>query len=153
MENYMGLDLHRANTLGGIVSLFAMGLCILIFLFRLGGLLKIERWLGILFLATAIPFTYLLITAGKFQRPVIYYIQLLVILLFMLIELSLDYIFIIDFRKVRWMTITYVIFFFAGTGGLIGIATQAGKTWTMIAVVLFLIMTFLAFFQRAKTGM
>lgn len=153
MEHFMGLDIHRANTLGGIISLFALGMCILIFLFRLGNIPVIERWLGILFLATAIPFTYLFITAGTFQRPVIYYIQLLAILLFIIIELLLDYIFIIEFRKIRWMTITYVIFFFAGTGGLIGIASQAGKTWTMVAVVLFLIMTFLAFFQRAKTGM
>jgi hypothetical protein len=49
------MDLHRANSLGAIVSLIALGLCILIFLFRLGGM------------------------------PVIYFIQLTAILLFILI--------------------------------------------------------------------
>ena len=147
------MDLQSANRLGAIISLTALGLCILIFVFRLGGLPAIERWLGILFLATAIPFAYLLITANTLQRPVLYYIQLTAILVFIIIELFLDYIFISDFRKVRWMTIMYVIFFFAGTGGLIGIASQAGKSWAMVAVALFLIMTFLAFWQRAKTGM
>ena len=147
------MDLQSANRLGAIISLTALGLCILIFVFRLSGLPAIERWLGILFLATAIPFAYLLITANTLQRPVLYYIQLTAILVFIIIELFLDYIFISDFRKVRWMTIMYVIFFFAGTGGLIGIASQAGKSWAMVAVALFLIMTFLAFWQRAKTGM
>lgn len=149
----MGVDLHKANSLGAIVSLIALALCILIFLFRLGGMPVIERWLGIVFLATALPFTYLLITANTMERPVIYFIQLLAILLFILIELLLDYILMIDFRNIKWMTILYVTFFFAGTGGLIGIASQAGKSWAMSAVALFLIMTFLAFFQRAKTGM
>ena len=134
----MDMDLNKANNLGAIISLAALSLCILIFLFRLGGLPVIGRWLGILFLATAIPFVCLLITAHAFERPAIYYIQLTAILLFIVIELLLDYILLIDFRKVRWMTISYVMFFFAGTGGLIGIASQAGKGWTITAVILFL---------------
>jgi hypothetical protein len=149
----MSADIQYVNRLGALVSLVTLLLCILIFVFRLRGMAVTERWLGILFMAMAIPFSYLLITANSFERPAIYYIQLTAILLFILIELILDYIFKIDFRKVPWMTIGYVMFFFAGTGGLIGIASQAGKGWTMLAVVLFLLMTFLAFFQRAKTGM
>jgi hypothetical protein len=149
----MTADLHKANRLGGIVSLITLGLCILIFLFRLGGQAEVERCLGMFFLATALPYGYLLFRAREHQRPTIFYIQIFAILLFILIELFLDYIFVIDFRKVRWMTILYVIFFFAGTGGLIGIASLAGKRWGTVAIVLFLIMTFLAFWQRAKTGM
>jgi hypothetical protein len=149
----LDLDLHKANILGAVISMAALSLCILIFLFRLGGQPVIERWLGILFMLTALPFIYLLITAHAYDRPAIYYIQLTAILLFILIELVLDYILQVDFRKVQWMTISYVIFFFAGTGGLIGIASQAGKSWTIAALILFFIMTFLAFWQRAKTGM
>ena len=136
-----------------MVSLIALVLCILIFVFRLGGFPDIERILGVLFLLTGVPFLYLLFLARTHQRPGIFYIQISAILLFILIELSLDYLFKIDFRNVQWMTISYVIFFFAGTGGLIGIASLAGKRWGTIAIVLFLIMTFLAFWQRAKTGM
>jgi len=136
-----------------VVSLIALVLCILIFVFRLGGFPDIERILGVLFLLTGVPFLYLLFLARTHQRPGIFYIQISAILLFILIELSLDYLFKIDFRNVQWMTISYVIFFFAGTGGLIGIASLAGKRWGTIAIVLFLIMTFLAFWQRAKTGM
>jgi len=149
----MSPDINKADRLGGVLSLLALGLCILIFVFRLSGLPVIEQYMGVLFMATSIPFTYLLITAKAFQRPSIYYVQLLAILLFIIIELCLDYIYKIDFRNIKWMTISYVIFFFAGTGGLIGIASRAGKRWGATAIVLFLVMTILAFWQRAKTGM
>jgi hypothetical protein len=43
--------------------------------------------------------------------------------------------------------------FFAGTGGLLGVATNAGRNWSVTAVVLFLVMAALTFVQRAVTGM
>ena len=149
----MSADLHKTNRVGGVVSLIALGLCILIFVFRLGGFPEIERILGGLFVACGAPLLYMLFLARRHQRPTIFYIQISVILIFILMELSLDYLFKIDFRNVKWMTILYVMFFFAGTGGLIGIASLQGKRWGTVAIVLFLIMTFLAFWQRAKTGM
>lgn len=139
--------------LGGIISLLTLVLCILIFVFRLNGMYRVERWLGVMFMATAIPFVYLLLVAGGLHRPRLYYIQLVAILAFILLELLLDYIIQIDFRQIKWMTILYVMFFFAGTGGLIGIASQAGKNWAYAAIILFLLMTALAFWQRAKTDM
>lgn len=149
----MLMEMHKANRLGAVVSLLALVLCILIFLFRLWRMPGVERGLGIVFLATAIPFTYLLFTARSLQRPTLYYIQTGAILTFILLELLLDYVFQIQFRNVKWMTVLYVMFFFAGTGGVIGISSLAGRTWTVAAVILFLIMTALAFWQRAKTGM
>ena len=68
-------------------------------------------------------------------------------------ELLLDYVFKIEFRQVRWMVISYVTLFFAGTGGMIGVAAEAGRSWSVSSVVLFLIMAVLAVVQRAKTGM
>ena len=149
----MAADLDKANRIGGIFSLTALALGILGFVFRLGGFHEIEHLLGILFVLTGVPFLYLLLLARAHQRPAIFYIQISAILLFILIELSLDYLFNIDFRNINWMTILYVMFFFAGTGGLIGIAFRTGKRWGRAALVMFLVMTFLAFWQRAKTGM
>ena len=51
------------------------------------------------------------------------------------------------------MVITYVTLFFAGTGGMLGVAENAGRAWTIPAVILFLVMAVLAFVQRAVTGM
>jgi hypothetical protein len=149
----MRADINKVNRLGGISSLILLGLCILIFVFRLAGYPVIERCLGWFFLAMALPFAYLLVSARALKRPAIFYIQVVAILFFILIELLLDYIFNVEFRNVKWMTVLYVMFFFAGTGGLIGIASLEGKRWSALAIVLFLLMTFLAFWQRAKTGM
>jgi hypothetical protein len=147
------IGLRKANRLGGVISLLVLVLCILIFLFRLGGQTGVEHWLGVAFLATAIPFAYLLFTAGSLHRSRLFYIQVGAILAFILLELLLDYIFKIEFRSLKWMTVLYVMFFFAGTGGLIGIASLAGKRWSIAAIILFLLMTLLAFWQRGETGM
>ena len=146
------MDLDKVNILGAVVSIVILALCNLIFVFRLSQHNEVEYWLGILFLLTALPLVYMLYTAGSFHRPMIYYIQIVTILIFILVELFLDYIFKIDFRGVRWMVILYVMIFFAGTGGLIGIASQVGRTWSIAAIALFLSMTALAFWQRAKSG-
>jgi hypothetical protein len=74
-------------------------------------------------------------------------------LAWLVMEALLDYILKLDFRNVRWMLISYVVLFFAGTGGMLGVAADAGRNWSMTAIVLFLLMTVLTFVQRAVTGM
>jgi uncharacterized membrane protein YtjA (UPF0391 family) len=69
------------------------------------------------------------------------------------VEALLDYILKIEFRNVRWMVISYVVIFFAGAGGMLGIAANAGRGWTILASILFLIMAVLVFVQRLVTGM
>ena len=145
--------IDKVNILGAVVSVVILVLSILIFVFRLSNHNELEYWLGIVFILTAIPLLYMLYTAGQLERPVLYYIQVIAILVFIVVELLLDYIFKVEFRGVRWMAIAYVMVFFAGTGGLIGIASLAGRAFGYTAIVLFLTMTALAFWQRAKTGM
>jgi hypothetical protein len=147
------MDISKANFLGSIVSLFILIISCLIFISRLYGQRALEYWLGILFLLTAIPLVYLLLTANQFRRPMLYSIQIVMMMAFLLIELFLDYILKINFRNIKWMTIIYVMFFFGGTGGMIGIASRSGKPWTISAILMFTIMTILAFVQRAITGM
>jgi hypothetical protein len=75
-------------------------------------------------------------------------------LIFLMVELFLDYLLNIEFRQVRWMVISYVTLFFAATGGLLGVvAYAANRAWIVSAVILFLVMAALAFVQRAVTGM
>jgi hypothetical protein len=74
-------------------------------------------------------------------------------LAWIVVEALLDYILKIDFRHVRWMVISYVVLFFAGAGGMLGVAANAGRGWSIVAIVLFIIMAILAFVQRAVTGM
>ena len=72
---------------------------------------------------------------------------------YLILELFLDYILKIDFRNTRWMVITYVTIFFGATGGMIGLASLAGRGWMLITVITFLTMAVLAFVQRAITGL
>jgi hypothetical protein len=50
------------------------------------------------------------------------------------------------------ITILLVMLYFAGAGGMIGIAALAGRGWMISAVILFFIAAILAFVQLAVTG-
>ena len=145
--------MEKTNLIGAITAIAFFVSASLVFVFRLLGRPRAGYWLGIFELLLAIPLLYLLIKAPSEGRPTLYYIQIGAILLWLVVELFLDYILMIDFRQVRWMVITYVMLFFAGAGGLLGIASNAGKPWSIIAIVLFLVMAVLTFVQRKVTGM
>ena len=72
---------------------------------------------------------------------------------FALFELVVDQILMIDIRSVQWTVILYVMFFFAATGGMIGVASQAGKAWAITTVSIFLVMAVMSFVQRGITGL
>lgn len=143
----------KANYLGTFTALTILVSSILIFIFRLLGFSTLEYWIGMVFILTSLPIIFLLYKAREYHRPAIYYIQLCIMLTFILAELFLDYLFKVDFRNTGWMVISYVTLFFAATGGMIGIASLSGKSFSIISIILFFIMTFLAFYQRVKTGM
>jgi hypothetical protein len=143
----------KVNLLGALVAVVYYVLVIFVFVARLLGKPRLEHALGYLLLALAVPLTYMLLTAPALQRPAIYYVQVGLLLAYLAVEALLDYILQIDFRHVRWMTIAYVTLFFAGSGGMLGVAMLAGRPWGLAAIALFLVMTVLSFVQRAITGM
>ena len=145
--------LARANRLGACVAVAIYALygvmCVLRLLHRaqVGHLVASGQFLAIL------PLGYLLLVAPQLKRPALYYVQISLMLLFLLVEFLLDYMLKIQFRQTRQLVIGYVTLFFAATGGMMGVAAQGGRGWTIAAGVLFLIMAVLAFVQRAVTGM
>lgn len=147
------MELNKLNLIGSCISIFIFITCILIFVFRLLQRPIAEYWTGIAFMLAAIPLIYLFISAPKFERPTLYYIQLGLMIGFIILELFLDYVLKVEFRSIQWAAITYVTLFFASTGGMIGLASHTGKIWTIASVSLFLIMTALAFIQRSITGL
>ena len=144
--------LEKVNILGAITAITFFVSAILVFAFRLLGKPQYGHWIGYFEFLLAIPLIYLLIQAPQLGRPALYYIQIGCILAWLIVEALLDYILKVDFRQVRWIVISYVVLFFAGTGGLIGVATNAGRSWSIAAIILFLIMAVLTFVQRAITG-
>jgi hypothetical protein len=145
--------LQITNRLGASVAVAFYVSAILVFVLRLLSIPKLENWLGYFEFLLAIPLVYLLLRAPQLQRPALYYIQIGCMLAWLIAEALLDYILKIDFRNVRWMVIGYVVLFFAGTGGMLGVAANAGRGWNIAAITLFLIMAVLAFVQRAVTGL
>jgi hypothetical protein len=145
--------LRELNILGAFVAILFFVSAILVFVSRLLGRPQYGHAIGWFEFLLAIPLLYLLFKAPPLHRPALYYIQIGCMLAWLVLEACLDYIFKIDFRHVRWMVISYVTLFFAGTGALLGLASQAGGGWSIAAISLFLIMAILTFVQRGMTGM
>ncbi len=145
--------LEKTNLLGAVTAIAFFVSAILVFALRLLGKPQYENWIGYFEFLLAIPLIYLLIQAPRLGRPALYYVQIGCMLAWLVLEALLDYILKIDFRNIRWIVISYVVLFFAGTGGLLGVASNAGKGSSITAIILFLIMAVLTFVQRAVTGM
>lgn len=116
------------------------------------GVNKLDYYLGFILIISILPFSFMLYQGFINHNSPLYLLQLSLIVLFIILEFILDYYLKIDFRSNKPILITYVTLFFASTGGLIGIAGYAGKSFTITTVILFIIMTFLSFYQRFKTG-
>jgi len=142
-----GTDL---NLLGAVTAMIEYALLCVVFAARMKGASQVEYWAGLAFIATALPLVYLLISATG--KNGLYYIQLSLMLLFILSELLLDYIFQINFREMHFVVIVYVTLFFAAMGGMIGVAAHAGKLWMYLSVVGFFSASALAIVQHIVTG-
>jgi hypothetical protein len=144
--------MRTSNLIGAITANVYMLLIIAVFISRILGLLEIGRWIGFTSSLILIPLVYLFVVGLRTGMRRIYFVWLVLMVLFALFELVVDQILIIDIRSTQWTVIPYVMFFFAATGGMIGIASQAGKTWSIATTIVFLIMAVLAFVQRGITG-
>jgi hypothetical protein len=141
-----------SNIVGAIVANLINVLVIAVFIARLSNRPKIEYWLGIILTLSIVPLAYLFITAIGFKRPFLYFIQIGLMITYLVVELMLDYILKVDFRQNQRIVIPYIMLFFSGTGGMIGVASHAGKVWIIVTVISFLIMAILAFIQHYITG-
>jgi hypothetical protein len=144
--------LKRLNLMGAITAHIIFASSIVTFSARLLFRLQPGHWIGVPLLLTVFPLVFLLLKAPSVQRLLLYYIQVGLMLGFVLLLFFTDYVFKFDFRQTPWMVISYVVLYFAATGGMIGVAAEAGRGWTISAIVLFLIAGVLAFVQRAVTG-
>ena len=151
-ERGIPLKQHNADLLGAIVAHVIFCSSILTFVARLTVGVKPGHWIGIPLLLMVFPLAYLLITAPSLHRAPIYYIQISVMILSIVVLFILDYMLKYDFRQTSWMVISFVVLYFAGMGGMLGIISLAGSRWVMSGVILFFIAAVLAFVQRAITG-
>ena len=142
---------HSIDLLGSIIANVNNILLIGIFLARIYKYSKIENWLGIIFILSIFPLTLMLLESFAFSREGLYYVQLILMMSFIVLELILDYLLKIDFRQNRSVLIPYVTLFYASFGGMIGIASHSGKQWTIITVITFLLMAAASLIMHFKT--
>ena len=144
---------RKIDLLGAITAHIIFLSSIVTFLARIFLKVSIGNWIGIPILLMFFPLSYLLIKAPALKRPVLYTIQIAVMLVWLVVLFLTDYIFKYNFRETNWMVISYVMLYFAGLGGMIALSARAGKAWAVSAVILFYITAVLAFVQRAVTGL
>jgi len=145
--------INRVNLYGALTANVINISTILIFVARLLEKPEFGHWIGIIIQFTIIPLFYLLYAARFLNRARIYYIQVSLMIVFIIVEFLVDWYPKIEFRNNLLIVIPYVMLFFGATGGMIGVASLAGKRWTVVTVLSFLIMIILAFIQRQITEM
>jgi len=144
---------NRINLCGAILANVINLTAIAIFVARLLENPELGHWIGVIIQLSIIPLIYIFYAARSLNRARIYYIQVGLMITFVIVEFLLDWYPKIEFRNNLRIVIPYVMLFFGATGGMIGVASLAGKRWTLITVISFLIMFVLAFVQRQITGL
>ena len=147
------VNVRLANLVGAIAANVYMLLIIAVFISRILGWIKVGHWVSFASSLIIVPLFYLFVVGLRTGRRKMYFAWLALMVLFALFELVVDQILRIDLRSAKWTVVPYVMFFFAATGGMIGVASQAGKAWTITSVIIFLIMAIMAFVQRGITSM
>lgn len=138
----------QSNKIGAGTAIAFFCSAILVFMARLIGWRHIYYWSAIAEFSLIIPLVFLVVTAPSQNRPIMYYVQIEMMLAWLVLELILRYILKIDFVQLGWAVIGYVILFFAGSLGMMSISFRAGKKWGIAAFILFIIMAILVFLQQ-----
>jgi hypothetical protein len=149
----MTFSREQCDLLGALVAISAFLLADAVFISRMLKNPEAEWLFGLLLLMLLVPLTYLMISTLYLPRPPIYLGWIGLFMIYLVVELLLDYVFKVPFREVRWQAILYVMLFFGALGGMIGVASLAGRRWGIAAIVGFLSTTVLAFVQHRQTGL
>lgn len=148
----MILKKAQLNLLGAVIAHVIYISSIITFSARMFIGTQPGHWIGFPILLMAFPLLFLLVRAPAVERPPLYYIQVGLMLTWIIMLFLVDYLFHYDFRATQWMVIAYVVLYFAGMGGMLGVAALAGRKWTISGVILFFVAGVMAFVQRAVTG-
>lgn len=147
-----GMSTEKLDLAGALVAYVIYLSSIAVFTLRLAMDDPPEHWAGVPLMSMALPLTYLLVRAPAVGRPPLYYVQIGLMLAWIAVLFVVDYYPGYEFRDRLPAVIGFVTLYFAGMGGMIGVASLAGRLWAIGAVVLFLIAGTLAFVARWVTG-
>lgn len=138
--------LKNYNLYGVVLTLLIYCLTILVFVFRKLDYTKLEHYTGIVEVMLLIPWIIYFIKGIPLGRPMIFYVQVGLIIVWLLLEILVDYVMKINFRQSKKLLILYITLFYAGTGGLLGVVSYSGRIPLWISSILFLLMVLLSLF-------
>jgi len=138
--NYRKINLTVVY-LANLINIFIAFL----FLARMSGLTEIENSFGIVTIAMGFVLGYIAYLNKKNHRDKWETYLIIPIFLFMIIELLLDYILIIDFRSTTIVG-PYVLLYYIGAWGLIGYSFRFEKKWGFITLGTYFIMMILSIY-------
>jgi hypothetical protein len=134
-------DFHKLNNIVFIVSAIIFNISVsgvyLASKFDNGVLLQT---FGAIVVLTSIPFTILLIGYLKEKAEKKIIISLVIILLYLVLEIVLDYILKIQFRDILTLHIFYIIVFYAAAFSMIGVSFNINRKMGFIVFTTFLIL-------------
>jgi len=116
-----------------------------LFLARMSGLTAVENTFGIAVITMGFTLGYIAYFNKKNCRDKWETYLLIPIFLFMIIELILDYIFVLDFRSTI-IAGPYVLLYYIGAWGLIGYSFRFEKKWGFITLGTYFIMMILSIY-------
>lgn len=147
------MDVDRLDLIGAATAILIFVTSILVFALRISGQQRTGGPAGVAFLFTIFPLLFLLVTAPSVGRSPLYYLQVAVMIAAIVTIFLVDYYPGYEFRDRLSLVIPFVMLYFAGLGGMIGVAARAGRAWMIAAVVLFFATVTLAFISRWTTGL
>ena len=144
--------LRTMNLVGAVTGLAWYVSCAVVFLLRIVGRPARGRAVGLAQMVFLAPLALLVVTGPRLARPPLFYVQACLLVAFVLFECIADVVLRADIRSSRPALVGYVVFFFAASGGMLGVIALGGQTWLLAGVACFFAVAGLAFAQRAATG-
>ncbi len=138
--NYRKIDLtvvYLANLINILIAF--------LFLARMSGLTEVENTLGIAVITMGFILGYIAYFNKKNRRDKWETYLLIPIFLFMVVELILDYILVMDFRSTIIVG-PYILLYYIGAWGLIGYSFRFEKKWGFFTLGTYFLMMILSIY-------
>jgi hypothetical protein len=100
-------------------------------------LVGLRNTLGKVVIALGIPLSIVFIAYAISGRPVRILLYMAFILIYLVVEIVLDFILKIEFRKKPVLHIPYIVLFYAASFGFVGISFSIDATWGYVVATTF----------------
>ena len=100
-------------------------------------LVGLRSTLGKIVIALGIPLSVVFIEYAVTGRPARILLYTAFILIYLVVEIVLDFVLKIEFRKKPVLHIPYIVLFYAASFGLVGVSFSINETWGYIVATTF----------------